>query len=70
MLSSGDDTDGDKAVDYGDGDGDGDGDGYPLHEEHAAEAEEAAEEGNPGVEILERRTPPFVVEEFCLVKRS
>ena len=58
MLSPGDDTDGDKAVDYGDGDGDGD--GYPLHEEHAAKAEEAAKEGNPRVEILERRTPPFV----------
>ena len=45
-----------------DDDSDGDGDGYPLHEEHAAKAEEAAEEGNPGVEILERRTPPFEEE--------
>ena len=44
----------------GDGGGDGDGDGYPLHEEHAAEAKEASKKGNPGVEILERRTPPFV----------
>ena len=64
LRSPGDDKDSDDfdCDDDGDDDSDGDGDGYPLHEEHAAKAEEAAEEGNPGVEILERRTPPFEKE--------
>ena len=38
--------------------GDGDDDvGYPLHQEHAAQTEEASEKRNPRVEIFERRSP-------------
>ena len=42
--------------------GDGDDDvGYPLHQEHAAQTEEASEKRNPRVEIFERRSPTLTL---------
>ena len=42
--------------------GDGDDDVvYPLHQEHAAQTEEASEKRNPRVEIFERRSPTFTL---------
>ena len=35
--------------------------GYPLHQEHAAQTEEASEKRNPRVEIFERRSPTFTL---------
>ena len=35
--------------------------GYPLHQEHAAQTEEASEKRNPRVEIFERRSPTLTL---------